>query len=52
MKLIYSFITITKNIILCLAMFANEQPEGTDESLNIPNDVNLDEFSLTNYKNN
>jgi hypothetical protein len=52
MKIIYSFITITKNIILCLALLGYERIESTDENLNIPSDVNLDEFSLNNYKNN
>lgn len=52
MKFIYSFITISKNIILCLALLGNEHVERTDDNLNIPTDVNLDEFSLTNYKNN
>lgn len=52
MKIIYSFITITKNIILCLALFGNEHEEAKEDNLNIPNDVNLDGFSLTNYKNN
>lgn len=49
---IYSFITISKNIILCLALFGNEVIESKEENLNIPPDVNLDEFSLTQYKNN
>ena len=52
MKIIYSFITISKNVILCLALLGNEHVESKDEILNIPTDVNLDEFSLTNYKNN
>jgi hypothetical protein len=51
MKIIYSFITISKNIILSLALFGHEHLESTDENLDIPTDVNLDEFSLTNYKN-
>ncbi len=50
MKFIYSFITLSKNIIISLAFFGNEQIESPDEILNIPTDVNLDEFSVTNYK--
>lgn len=52
MKIIYSFITISKNIILCLAFLGHEHVERTEDNLNFPTDVNLDEFSLTNYKNN
>lgn len=52
MKNIYSFITISKNVILCLALFGNDVVESKEERFNIPPDVNLDEFSLTQYKNN
>lgn len=52
MKVIYSFITITKNIILCLAMLGNEYIESPEDNLNIPTDITLEEFSLTNFKNN
>lgn len=51
MKNIYSFITISKNIILCLALFGNEFIDSQEENLYIPPDVDLDEFSLTHYKN-
>jgi hypothetical protein len=48
---IYSIVTITKNLILCLALFANEPIEQNDEILNIPSDINLDDFTPTNPKN-
>lgn len=47
---IYSFVTITKNILLCLALFATENKEQTSDELHIPNHMDLDEFSLTNLK--
>jgi hypothetical protein len=48
---IYGIVTITKNIILSLALLANEPTEQTEEILNIPTDLNLDDFTLTNPKN-
>lgn len=50
MLTIYSFVTITKNIILSLALFASEPIETNDEGLQIPTDINLDGFTLTNTK--
>lgn len=47
---IYAFVTIAKNIILCLALFATENKEHTGDELHIPNHMDLDEFSLTNLK--
>lgn len=49
LQLIYSLVTITKNIILSLALFANEPTENVEE-LRIPDDLNLDEFTPTNPK--
>ena len=51
MKIIYSVVTITKDIILSLALFANEPVEDTDDELHVPSGINLDEFTLTNTKN-
>ena len=47
---IYSFVTITKNILLCLSLFATENKEQPSDELHIPNHMDLDEFSLTNLK--
>lgn len=47
---IYSFVTITKNILLCLSLLATENVEQTNDELHIPNHMDLDEFSLTNLK--
>ena len=46
MNTIYGLVTITKNILLCLSLFANEQQENIDDSLHIPSEINLDEFLL------
>ena len=52
MKIIYGIVTITKNIILCLALlFAKEPTEQNNEILNIPTEINLDDFTITNAKN-
>jgi hypothetical protein len=52
MLLIYGFVTCSKNIILSLSLFGNEQDEASlDEKMNFPSNINLDEISLTNYKN-
>ena len=50
MILIYSFVTITKNFILSLSLLANEPIEINDDELQIPTDINLDEFTVTNTK--
>ena len=49
LQIVYSIVTITKNIILCLALFANEPTENIEE-LRIPDELNLDEFTPTNPK--
>ena len=51
MNIIYGMVTVVKNILLCLSLFANENVEQSDEELHIPSDLNLDEFSLTTQKN-
>ena len=51
MNMIYSLVTITKNILLCLAVLATENLEQKEDVLDIPNHMDLDEFSPTNLKN-
>ena len=52
-RIVYGIITFTKNIILALALFGTE-PDNADnnpDTLDLPSNLNLDEFSLTNLKN-
>jgi hypothetical protein len=51
MNSIYGMVTITKNILLCLSLLSNEYLEEKDDVLNIPPNLDLDEFSLTKQKN-
>ena len=51
MNIIYGLVTVIKNILLCLSLFANENVEQSDEELHIPSNLNLDDFSLTTQKN-
>ena len=50
LNIIYSFVTITKNLILSLSLLVDEPIETNDEGLQIPTDINLDGFTLTNTK--
>ena len=50
MNSIYGMVTITKNILLCVALLANEQIDEVNNELKIPTDLDLDEFSLTMHK--
>jgi hypothetical protein len=50
MKNIYFFVTISKNILLSVAFFANENPEKTNDEIRLPNELYLDDFTLTNLK--
>lgn len=50
LNIIYSFVTIIKNIILSVSLLVNEPVELNDDELHIPTDINLDEFTLTNFK--
>lgn len=50
MKNIYSFVTISKNLLICSAFFATEMTDDNDINLHIPNDLQLDDFTLTNLK--
>jgi hypothetical protein len=51
MNIIYGLVTVTKNILLCVSLLVNEQMEETEDILQIPSDLNLDEFSLTTQQN-
>ncbi|RZL44307.1 MAG: hypothetical protein EOP00_20270 [Pedobacter sp.] len=51
MNSIYAFVVILKNILLSLSLLASENPDGKTGDFDIPNDLNLDELSLTNPKN-
>jgi hypothetical protein len=51
LQVIYGVVTITKDLLLCIALFANEPIEQNDEILNIPSDIDLDDFAPTNPKN-
>ena len=52
MRLIYSIVTISKNIILCVAFLANEKvEEDKDKEFQIPNELELDSFSPNNNLN-
>ena len=44
LQFIYIFVTISKNIILSLSFIQSEIAERNDDSLNIPNEINLDSF--------
>lgn len=47
MKTLYSFVTITKNIFLSVAFFASEINEGKNDNIEIPDYLDLDDFSFT-----
>ena len=52
MFLIYSFVTITKNIILASAWFANERVSTDDDIIQLPENMKLDDdFTFTNTTN-
>jgi hypothetical protein len=52
LNLIYGLVTLSKNLILSMSLFINEQDESIlDDKLEIPNNINLDEISLSNFKN-
>ena len=51
MNSIYAFVVVIKNILLSFSLFASENPDSKDDALSIPNDLDLDELSLTNPKN-
>lgn len=51
MKTLYSFVTITKNIFLSVALFASEINEGKNDNIEIPDYLDLDDFSFTKQVN-
>lgn len=51
MKSIYALVVIMKNILLCISLFSSENADKDESPLQIPTDLDLDEFSLTNPKN-
>lgn len=51
MKIVYSFVTIIKNLLLCLAFFAHEYPPKTNDSFELPQELQLDDLNFTNSKN-
>ena len=48
MIVVYSVVTIIKNIILCSSFSFNEPTELINKNLSIPNDLNLDDLSHLN----
>ena len=52
MFLIYTFVTITKNIILASAWFANEKIQTDADIIQLPENMKLDDdFTFTNTTN-
>ena len=52
MQLIYSLVTITKNIILAAAWFANEKLQTDADIIQLPENMKLDDdFIFTNTTN-
>ena len=52
MQMIYSFVTITKNIILAAAWFAHEYKVTDADIIKLPDNMKLDEeFNFTNKTN-
>ena len=48
-SIIYSIVTIIKNILFSSSLFANEQPENSnDNHFQFPEELNLDSFNLKN----
>ena len=50
MKIIYGIVTICKNALLCIAFLSYEKSE-IDKELQIPNEIDLDGFTLKNNLN-
>jgi len=46
--LIYMIVTITKNILLCLALLGSEKNEITDENIPFPNDEGFQKLDISN----
>jgi hypothetical protein len=52
MKNIYSLVTIAKNVLVCSSFFVNEFVDKNDNSMLLPTELELDDFTLTNLKKN
>ena len=50
-KIVYTIVTVSKNIILSLAFLANEPTEREQEALQVPEGVDLGDFTPTSFKN-
>jgi hypothetical protein len=44
-RYVYTFVTISKNILLCSALLINETTSKSIDNLNFPSDLNLDAFT-------
>lgn len=52
MRVIYSILTISKNVILCIAFFTDEKIEpAINSEFNFPNEIDLDSFTPKNNLN-
>ena len=51
MTIIYSIVTIIKNIILGIALLINESNSEKEKEFHIPNEIDLDSFSPNNNLN-
>jgi len=45
LRIIYTIVTISKDILLCLALFAIERKEDNNNEFRIPEEIDLDSFS-------
>lgn len=50
MQSIYSLVTISKNLLLCLAFFAHEKPIENKDELILPPELKLDDFLTPSIK--
>ncbi|MBS1928821.1 MAG: hypothetical protein JST95_09530 [Bacteroidetes bacterium] len=46
--MIYMIVTISKNILLCLALLGSEKNEITDENIPFPNDEGFQKLDISN----
>ncbi|MEO6671740.1 MAG: hypothetical protein ABIN36_19810 [Ferruginibacter sp.] len=52
LKTIYAIVTITKDLLLSLAFFASNPVENENQNIQFPSELRLDDFTLTDLKNN
>lgn len=50
MKNTYSVVTVCKNILICAAFFATEILDNANDVLKVPNEIELDDFTVPNFK--